>query len=88
VASRPRVDEMLVSSGEGEVLYQWQCPNAEFWISFFEFASQRGQRLAKVMPLGNFERLEIQSAGTRMVVAVSEARGLLVKTHQEALTPP
>jgi CheY-like chemotaxis protein len=88
VATRPRVDEMLVSSGEGEVLYQWQCPNPEFWISFFEFASQRGQRLAKVLPLGNFDRLEIQSAGTRIVVAVSEARGLLVKSHQEALTPP
>ena len=27
-------DEMPILSGQGEVLYQWQCPNAELWVNF------------------------------------------------------
>lgn len=84
---RPKVDEMLILSGQGEVLYQWQCPNAELWVNFFEFASQRGQRLAQVLPLGDFDRLEIQSGGARAVVIISNDRGVLVKTRREATNP-
>ena len=87
VAWRPKVDEMLILSTQGEVLYQWQCPNPDVWVSFFEFASQRGQRLAQVLPLGDFERLEIQSGGARAVVIISNDRGVLVKTRREAINP-
>lgn len=87
VSWRPKVDEMLILSGQGEVLYQWQCPNAELWVNFFEFASQRGQRLAQVLPLGDFDRLEIQSGGARAVVIISNDRGVLVKTRREAINP-
>jgi hypothetical protein len=87
VAWRPKVDEMLILSAQGEVLYQWQCPNADVWVSFFEFASQRGQRLAQILPLGDFERLEIQSGGARAVVIISNDRGVLVKTRREAINP-
>lgn len=86
-AWRPKVDEMLILSGQGEVLYQWQCANVDLWVSFFEFASQRGQRLAQVLPLGDFERLEIQSGGARAVVIISNDRGVLVKTRREAINP-
>lgn len=82
---RPRVDEMLILSGQGEVIYEWQCPNVDVWVNFFEFASQRGQRLAQILPLGDFDRLEIQSGGTRAVVMISSDRGVLVKTHREAV---
>lgn len=85
VAWRPKVDEMLILSGQGEVLYQWQCANVDLWVSFFEFASQRGQRLAQVLPLGDFDRLEIQSGGARAVVIISNDRGVLVKTRREAI---
>lgn len=86
-AWRPKVDEMLILSGQGEVLYQWQCANVDLWVSFFEFASQRGQRLAQVLPLGDFERLEIQSGGARAVVIISNDRGVLVKSRREAINP-
>lgn len=84
-AWRPKVDEMLIMSGQGEVIYQWQCPNVDLWVSFFEFASQRGQRLAQTLPLGDFDRLEIQSGGARAVVMISHDRGVLVKTRREAV---
>lgn len=85
IPSRPRVDEMLILSGQGEVIYQWQCPNVDLWVNFFEFVSQRGQRLAQILPLGDFDRLEIRSGGTRAVVMLTGDHGVLVKTHREAL---
>lgn len=86
VASRPKVDEVLVCSAQGEVLYEWQCANTDLWVNFFEFVSQRGQRLAQVLPLGEFNRLEIQSGGVRAVVIIANERGVLVKTRREALS--
>jgi CheY-like chemotaxis protein len=86
VAARPKVDEMLVCSAQGDVLYEWQCAHTDLWVNFFEFISQRGQRLAHALPLGEFNRLEIQSGGVRAVVIIANDRGVLVKTHREALS--
>jgi len=87
IASRPKVEEMLVCSAQGAVLYEWQCPNADLWVNFFEFVSQRGQRLAHALPLGEFDRLEIESGGARAVVIISRERGVLVKSRREPLNP-
>ena len=85
VASRPRVDEMLICSAQGQVLYSWQCRNEERWVNFFEFISQRGQRLAQLLPVGEFDRLEVESGGARAVVIISDEHGVLVKSRREAL---
>lgn len=84
VSWRPKVDEMLILSQQGDVIYEWQCANVDVWVNFFEFASQRGQRLAQILPLGVFDRLDIQSGGARVVVMVSKDQGVLVKTRREA----
>ena len=86
-ASRPKVDEVLVCSAQGEVLYEWQCANTDLWVNLFEFVSQRGHRLAQALPLGEFNRLEIQSGGVRAVVIITSDRGVLVKTRREATSP-
>ncbi len=85
VPSRPRVDELLICSAQGQVLYSWQCRNQERWINFFEFISQRGQRLAQLLPVGEFDRLEVESGGARAVVIISDEHGVLVKSRREAL---
>ena len=85
IPSRPLVDEMLICSAEGEVYYNSKCPNPDNWVTFFEFLSQRAMRLGQSMPLGEFDRLEIQSNGERAVVMISAERGVLVKSHREAL---
>ncbi|MGC3961259.1 MAG: response regulator [Verrucomicrobiota bacterium] len=85
VSWRPKVDEMLILSNQGDVIYEWQCANVDLWVNFFEFASQRGQRLAQILPLGDFDRLEIQSGGARAVVMISDEQGVLVKTRREAV---
>jgi CheY-like chemotaxis protein len=85
VSWRPKVDELLILSNEGDVIYEWQCVNVELWVNFCEFASQRGQRLSQMLPLGDFDRLEIQSGGARAVVMVSNNQNVLVKTRREPL---
>jgi len=85
VSWRPKVDEVLILSNQGDVIYEWQCRNADLWVNFFEFASQRGQRLSQLLPLGDFERLEIQSGGARALVMLSNNQGVLVKTRKEAV---
>ena len=82
---RPRVEEMLVLSPDGRPIYQWQCSSVDVWVSFFEFVSQRGQRLAQTLPLGQFDRLEIQSGGARAVVIVTPDRGVMVRSRREAV---
>ena len=84
VTSRPKVDEVLVCSAQGEVLYEWQCAHTDLWVNFFEFISQRGRRLTQALPVGGFNRLEIQSGGVRAVVIIANERGVLVKTRREA----
>jgi len=86
VASRPKVDEVLVCSAQGEVLYEWQCATTDLWVNFFEFVSQRGRRLTQILPLGEFNRLEILSGGVRAVVIIANERGVLVKTRREAVS--
>lgn len=85
VPSRPKVDELLICSGQGEILYEWQCPNVNLWVNLFEFISQRAQRLAQSLPLGEFDRLEVESGGARAVVIISPDRGVLVKSRREPL---
>ncbi len=85
--TRPRVEELLICSAEGEVLHNWQCRNVGAWISFFEFVSQRALRLTQALPLGDFDRIEVQSGYTRAVVIIGADRGVLVKTRREAVTP-
>jgi len=82
--ARPVVEEMLICSAQGEVLNQWQCRNIDLWVSFFEFVSQRTQRLARALPLGEFDRLVIQAEDVRAVVIIGLDRGVLVKTRKES----
>jgi CheY-like chemotaxis protein len=83
--TRPRVEELLICSAEGEVMHDWQCRNVGAWISFFEFVSQRALRLTQILPLGDFDRLEVQSGNVRAVVIIGADRGVLVKTRREAV---
>jgi CheY-like chemotaxis protein len=84
---RRRIEEVLICSAQGDVLYEWQCRNSDLWINFFEFLSQKSRRLAQGLVLGEFDRIEVSGAGTRLVALVTPQRGVLVRGRQE-LTPP
>jgi len=83
---RPKVEEFLICSARGEVMHQWQCRNPNVWVGFFEFLSQRAQRIEHLLPLGHFDRLEIQNCDSRAVVIISADKGVMVRTRQEPAT--
>jgi CheY-like chemotaxis protein len=85
--ARPEILEMLVCSNQGEVLCETGCRDAAWWVGFFEFLSQRAQRLTQGLPLGDFDRLEIETAQSRSMVIIAADRGVLVKVVNEHPSP-
>ncbi len=84
---RPRLLEMLVCSSSGDVLHEWQCRDRANWVSFFEFLSQKSQRLAQGLTLGDFDRLEIETPQARSVVLVTATSGTLVGVERSSQSP-
>jgi CheY-like chemotaxis protein len=79
-ASQPQVDEFLVCSLQGEVLHEWQCSNANGRVGFLEFLSLKACQLAQGLPLGGFDRLEVNSSTGRVVAQIQADRALFVRT--------
>ncbi|HEX3798172.1 MAG TPA: response regulator [Verrucomicrobiae bacterium] len=83
--NRPaRIDEMVVCSARGEVLYEWQCANAGDRVSFLEFLSRKSLQLGEGLGLGVFDRLEIEGDSSRVVAQLKKDRGVFVRATKTA----
>lgn len=85
--TRPRIDELLLCSVQGDVLYEWQCANTSGRISFLEFLSQKARVLGQGLPLGHFDRLEIEGGDWRVISQIQDDRALLVQCSQVPIAP-
>jgi CheY-like chemotaxis protein len=74
-----RIDEMLVCSARGEVLYEWRCGQSGDRISFLEFLSQKSTQLGEGLNLGAFDRLELEGEWNRIIAQVKRDRGIFVR---------
>ena len=54
--SRPRVMETLICSGNGEVLYEAQCPDAQARVQIMRQIAQAATSLGQLLPLGTFRQ--------------------------------
>jgi CheY-like chemotaxis protein len=63
----PKVEEMLVVSGKGEVLYENQSATEER-LTLVNFLSERSREIVKSLPLGRFTGLEVSVANNRLLV--------------------
>ena len=79
-----RIDEVVVCSARGEVLYEWQCPSIGDRIGFMEFLSQRSAQLGEGLNLGDFDRLEMESVDLRILAQVRQDRGVFVRISKGA----
>lgn len=79
-----RIEEVLLCSGQGEVLYEWQCGRTEARIGLLEFISQKAWQLSVHLPVGHFERLEFHGDHGRVVAQIRSDRGLFVRSAQDA----
>jgi hypothetical protein len=78
----PKIDEVLVCSTQGEVLYEWQCPDANARIRFLQFLSQKSWQLRQGLPIGHFQRLQAEGPGDRIVTQVDSDCALFVRSSQ------
>src|SRR5437867_2073873 len=77
---RPRIDEVLICSTQGDVLYEWQCPDANARIRFLQFLSQKSWQLRQGLPIGHFQRLEAEGPGDRIVTHIDPDCALYVRS--------
>jgi CheY-like chemotaxis protein len=75
----PRVTETLICSGQGAALYTWQCQNINARVALLRQIAQQAAELGKLLPLGNFERLEIQLPDSRAIAQVKPDRMVFVR---------
>lgn len=79
-ANRPvRIDEMLVCTAKGEVVFEWQSPSIGDRISFLEFLSQKSLQLGEGLNLGPFDRLEMEGERQRVVAQIKADRGVFFR---------
>jgi len=85
---RPKIDELLVCSTQGDVLYEWQCTDANARIRFLQFLSQKSWQLRQGLPIGHFQRLEIEGSKNRIITRVDPDRALFVRVSRVPADTP
>jgi CheY-like chemotaxis protein len=78
----PRIDELLICSPQGDVLFQSRCSNIAQRVNFLEFISQKARQLEQGLPMGSFDRVELEMGSSRVVVRIQNSHGLLVRSSQ------
>jgi hypothetical protein len=74
------VEEFVVCSSQGDVLYEWQCVGIEMRIKLFDLIARRAAEFGQRFSLGNFDRLEIAGPQCRVVTQIHSDRRLLLRT--------
>ena len=77
---RPKIDEVLICSTKGDVLYEWQCPDTNARIRFLQFLSQKSWQLRQGLPVGPFQRLVVEGPGDRIVTHIDSDSALYVRS--------
>ena len=74
-----RIEEIVLCSGAGEVLYEWESKSLELRLRLLEQIEQQATQLSSLAPVGRFDRLEIKTAEGRIVCQVQPDRRLFVR---------
>jgi CheY-like chemotaxis protein len=74
-----RVTETLICSGQGAALYTWQCQNINARVALLRQIGQQAKELGELLPLGNFDRLELQLPDSRAIAQVQSDRMVFVR---------
>jgi CheY-like chemotaxis protein len=79
-AGRVRIEETVLCSGAGEVLYEWECKSLELRLRLLEQVEQQAAQLSSLVAVGRFDRLEILTPEGRIVCQVQPDRRLFVRS--------
>ena len=75
-----RIEEIVLCSGAGEVLYEWDTKSLELRLRLLEQIEQQAAQLSGLAPVGRFDRLEILTSEGRIVCQVQPDRRLFVRS--------
>jgi CheY-like chemotaxis protein len=78
-SGQARIEEIVLCSGTGEVLYEWDSKSLELRLRLLEQVEQQATQLSSLAPVGRFDRLEILTAEGRIVCQVQPDRRLFVR---------
>jgi CheY-like chemotaxis protein len=82
-----RIEEIVLCSGAGEVLYEWESKSLELRLRLLDQVEQQATQLSGLAPVGRFDRLEILTAEGRIVCQVQPDRRLFVRRAGNAAMP-
>jgi hypothetical protein len=74
------IQETLLCSGAGEVLYQSGCENVESRAKLLEQVEQQAAQLSSIGRVGRFDRLEVLTSDGRIVCQVQPNRRVFVRS--------
>jgi CheY-like chemotaxis protein len=83
-----RIEEVLLSSGAGEVLYQWKCESIENRLELFKKVEQQALQASKGTPSGRFHRVSMDTGNHRLLVQIQPTFKLLVRSVMPDQPPP
>ena len=81
------IEETLICSGTGDPLYVWQCPDAQARVALLQNVAQQAAFFGQLVPLGSFDRLEMQLADSRVVAQVKADRMVFVRVSTDGEKP-
>lgn len=82
-----KIEEMLLCSDFREVLFEQQCPDAQKRLGLGEALWHKSGEIARLLPLGEMDRAELQAPGGRLVARFEAKRCLFVRTNSKAHAP-
>jgi CheY-like chemotaxis protein len=74
------IEETLLCSRAGEVLYQWKCDSIEKRLDLFKSLEDQAMQAAKGTPSGRFHRVSMDVGPSRIVVQIQPSYKLLVRS--------
>jgi CheY-like chemotaxis protein len=81
-----RIEETLLCSSAGEVLYQWKCESLEARLELFKKLEQLAMIASKGMPSGRFHRVSMDTGANRLLFQIQPKFKLLVRSALPAPT--
>jgi DNA-binding NarL/FixJ family response regulator len=76
--------EILLASGSGAVLYQWECASAAPRLNLLKQIEGEAALLAKLLPAGRFDRIEIRGSEDRILCLARPDLRLFVRSGSPA----
>ncbi|HVU28696.1 MAG TPA: response regulator [Verrucomicrobiae bacterium] len=84
----PQILETLICSLQGATLYTANCPNFNSRVTLLRQIALQVEELDKAIPLGDFERLELQMPGHHVITQIKPDRMVFVRVAEEKVKNP